>query len=68
MRLSEFTRLHLRLGAAIAVLLATGLLLSHAGSVRLDAIQALAWGVADADKSLIFKSPGLELRDLARRF
>jgi hypothetical protein len=78
MRLSDFTRLHLRLGAAIAVPLATGLLLTHAGSVRPDAIQALAWSVADslslaqtlphADKALIFTSPGLELHDLAQRF
>ncbi len=77
MRLSEFTRLHARL-AAIALLLATGLLLTHAGSVRLNAIQALAWGDSDslwrpqngeaAEKALIFASPGLELRDLARRF
>jgi len=74
MRLSEFTRLHLRLGAAIAVLLATGLLLTHAGSVPLDAIPGLADSFSFAQngrpeaKTLVFAAPDLELRDLAQRF
>jgi hypothetical protein len=78
MRLSEFTRLHLRLGAAIAVLSATGLVLTHAGSSRLGSVRTLAAGLTDslsldpsghaAAKAVIFTAPGLEIRDLAQRF